>query len=409
MSKSNQIAIEIKNINKSYRLYHEKNRTLKGAILSGRRDSFEEFVALKDISFKVQQGETIGIIGENGSGKSTLLKLIARIIRPGKGNINVKGRVSALLELGTGFHPDLTGRDNIFLNGSILGLSNKEIADKYDEIVRFSELEHFIDTPLKNYSSGMFMRLGFAIAINVDPDILLIDEVLAVGDISFQAKCFEKINEFKRRGKTIVLVSHDLDAINSICDRAILLDNGEILSDDKSVKTIQVYRTLLEKRHQDDHIEVAADQTDRFGTKDAEFVSIVLLNSKNKETKKIKSGENAKIRFTIKINKPLDNPIFGMVIRSDDGLYIYDTNTLWQGIKTGHFNEGDTIEVKFDQNIHLMRGNYFITPAIAYYDAKRFCDWWTNAFVFRVEDKNDAHGRINLSSKISIKNINKKV
>lgn len=405
---NNNLAIEIENIHKSFRLYHEKNRTLKGTILRGRKTNFEEFTALKNISFRIYRGETIGIIGENGSGKSTLLKLLANIIRPGKGQIKVEGRVSALLELGAGFHPELTGRDNIYLNGSILGLSNKEITEKYDRIVSFAELEHFIDIPIKNYSSGMYMRLGFAIAINVDPDILIIDEVLAVGDQSFQAKCFEKINEFKRNKKTIILVSHDLDAINNVCDRAILLDKGIILADGKSEKVIQDYRALIEERKQGSESDQIPDQSERFGTKDAEILSIALFNSNNEKIKKVHSGEKAEIRIDIKVNKKLESPIFGMIIRSEDGLYIYDTNTFWQGIKTGSFEAGDLIQVSFDQNIHLMRGKYFVSPAIAYSDAKRFCDWWTNALIFRVDDKNDAHGRVNLSSNIKFNKISRK-
>jgi len=219
----NNIAVDINKVTKRYRIYHEKIPSLKNTILRGKRTTYEEFLALDDISFSIKYGETFGIIGPNGSGKSTLLKLISNIIQPNSGKINIDGTVSALLELGAGFHPDLTGRENIYINSAILGMRKREVDKKFDQIVRFSELEKFIDTPVKNYSSGMYMRLGFSIAINVNPDILLVDEVLAVGDQSFQAKCYKAIYDIMKRGKTIIIVSHDLETISDLCSRVAFL------------------------------------------------------------------------------------------------------------------------------------------------------------------------------------------
>ncbi|MGH8890340.1 MAG: ABC transporter ATP-binding protein, partial [Acidothermaceae bacterium] len=219
-----EIAVRVDNVSKRFRLYHERNQSLKAAMMRGGRANYDEFWALKDVSLEVPTGTTFGLIGQNGSGKSTLLKCMAKILRPDQGSISVHGKVSALLELGAGFHQELSGRENVYLNGSILGLSKKQIDAKFDEIVDFAGLEKFIDTPVKNYSSGMYVRLGFSVAINVDPDVLLVDEVLAVGDENFQRKCSEKFADLRASGKTIVLVSHGLDTVRTMCERAAWLE-----------------------------------------------------------------------------------------------------------------------------------------------------------------------------------------
>ncbi|EKD90510.1 MAG: hypothetical protein ACD_31C00002G0009 [uncultured bacterium] len=232
--------IEFKSISKKYK--RGRRLFLKQALLDlFRPNKQEDFWALKDISFKIRKSETVGIIGDNGSGKSTILKLIAGVVAPTSGWISVNGKVSPLIELGAGFHPELTGRENIYLNGTILGLTEREIDKKFDEIVAFSELENFIDTPVKHYSSGMYMRLGFSIAISVDPDILLIDEILAVGDISFQKKCFEKIKEFKRKEKTIVIISHSMEVIRMFCEKAMLIRNGRCIGFGDTKKLVGSY------------------------------------------------------------------------------------------------------------------------------------------------------------------------
>ncbi|HEU0164073.1 MAG TPA: ABC transporter ATP-binding protein [Thermomicrobiales bacterium] len=221
-------AIRIDDVWKSFRLYRERNQSLKSAIMRGRASIHEDFWALKGVSFDIRKGETFGLVGDNGSGKSTLLKCLAKILYPNRGSVSMDGRVAALLEVGSGFHPELSGRDNIFLNGSILGMSKREITRKFDEIVDFSGVGEFIDQPVKNYSSGMYVRLGFSVAINVDPDILLVDEVLAVGDESFQRKCAEKFAQFRREGRTVVIVSHALGALSDMCDRLAWLQFGDL-------------------------------------------------------------------------------------------------------------------------------------------------------------------------------------
>lgn len=236
------VAIDIDHVSKKFRLYKERNQSLKSAIMRGRKSVHEDFWALKDISFNISTGETFGLVGDNGSGKSTLLKCMAQILYPDKGDITMRGRVAALLEVGSGFHPELSGRENVFLNGSILGMSKREIASKFDEIVDFSGVSEFIDQPVKNYSSGMYVRLGFSVAIHVNPDILLVDEVLAVGDESFQQKCAEKFTEFRREGKTVVIVSHALGTMMTMCDRLAWLQHGDLQKVGDPEEVVAAYR-----------------------------------------------------------------------------------------------------------------------------------------------------------------------
>ena len=242
------VVIELKNVSKKFRLYHEKTRSLKERILGRSKNVYEELWALKDVNLIIKKGETAGIIGVNGSGKSTLLKLIAKILYPTTGEIITSGKIATLIELGAGFHPDLTGKENVYLNGAILRMTRKEIDEKFNDIVKFAELEKFIDIPLRNYSSGMKMRLGFSIAVHVNPDILLIDEVLAVGDVAFKQKCYEKIRYFQRKQKTILYVSHNLESVKNICNWTIWLDKGKIIKKGKPDRVIDVYLSSLKNK-----------------------------------------------------------------------------------------------------------------------------------------------------------------
>lgn len=221
-------AVSVDHVSKKFRLYHERNQSIKSAIMRGRRSVHEDFWALDNVSFDVPEGSTFALVGSNGSGKSTLLKCLSRIYFPDSGEIQSRGKVAALLEVGSGFHPELSGRENVFLNGSILGMSKRTIEEKFDDIVNFSGVREFIDQPVKNYSSGMYVRLGFSVAINVDPDILIVDEVLAVGDAEFQAKCRSKFSEFRDAGKTVILVSHSMETVLDMCDQAAWLSHGRL-------------------------------------------------------------------------------------------------------------------------------------------------------------------------------------
>jgi ABC-type polysaccharide/polyol phosphate transport system ATPase subunit len=236
------VAVSVDHVSKRFRLYHERNQTLKSAVMRGRTSRHDEFWALKDVTFDVEAGQTYGIIGSNGSGKSTLLKCLAKIYWPTSGTITYNGKMASLLEVGSGFHFELSGRENIFLNGSILGMSKKEITEKFDSIVEFSGVEKFIDQPVKNYSSGMYVRLGFSVAIHVDPDILVVDEVLSVGDEEFQHKSFDKFLDLKRAGKTIILVSHGLDVVADICDRVSWIEKGVLQTSGPAPEVVAAYR-----------------------------------------------------------------------------------------------------------------------------------------------------------------------
>ena len=242
------IAVSVDHVTKNFRMYRERNQSLKSAIMRGRTSVHDNFLALDDVSFDVPAGSTFGLIGSNGSGKSTLLKCLANIYYPNKGSITHFGKIAAMLEVGSGFHAELSGRENIFLNGSILGMSKKEVTRKFDEIVDFSGVEQFIDQPVKNYSSGMYVRLGFSIAINVDPDILVVDEVLAVGDAEFQEKCFRKFGDFRAAGKTVILVSHSMETVQNMCDHAAWLSHGELQKVGPAESTTAAYISSLHSR-----------------------------------------------------------------------------------------------------------------------------------------------------------------
>lgn len=244
-------SIEINNLSKKYRIYHDKFITLKERVLFFKRARYEEFIALNNINLNIKKGETVGLIGQNGSGKSTLLKLMTRIIYPDEGQITINGKVSSLLELGAGFHPDFSGRENIYFNASVFGLTKKKVDERYKDIVEFSELEKFIDNPLRTYSSGMYMRLAFSVAIHVDADILLIDEILGVGDANFKKKCMNKIKELKMNGITIVVVSHDMKTVEDVCDKAVWLENGIIKKEGLPKQVIDSYYSFIQNKEGD--------------------------------------------------------------------------------------------------------------------------------------------------------------
>lgn len=432
------VAVDVSSVSKTFRIYHGKNPSLKDAILKRKRVTYEEFLALDDVSFSVYRGETFGVIGPNGSGKSTLLKLIAGILVPNSGKIVINGSVSALLELGAGFHADLTGRENIYINAAILGMKKKEIDKKFDEIVRFSELERFIDTPIKNYSSGMYMRLGFSVAINVNPDILLVDEVLAVGDQAFQSKCYQVIYDFMRRGKTIIIVSHDLETISDLCKRAAFLKDGKIEDIGNPIVVINKYRSYLEEMERKRIIEqqkeerkkifksfieegrkiiegeeidklsrvsVDGEVISRFGSGDAEIKKIWLVDKDGKDVDFCKYGDKVNIVMDVLFNAEVEDPIFGIRITDHRGNIVYGTNTRLNGIKSGVFKKGDLVKVKFSQKMIFIGGTYFISPSVGYKDTKTYCDWVNNMLTINVMHHNKAEGIADLNSEITIEKL----
>ncbi|MEY3361580.1 MAG: hypothetical protein RL531_1299 [Actinomycetota bacterium] len=320
-------AITIDHVTKKYRLYHERNQSVKAAIMRGRRARYEEFLALDDVSFEIREGIAYGLIGENGSGKSTMLKCIARILRTDAGSITTRGKLSALLELGAGFHPELSGRENVYLNGAILGLSRREIDQRFDAIVDFSGIEQFIDAPVKNYSSGMYVRLGFAVAINVDPEILLIDEVLAVGDQEFQNKCTDKIASMRREGRTIVVVSHALPSVRALCDEVALLEHGRLIRTGPAEEVIDHYLTEILS------IDPAELGIPRRATGEIHLDGVEIIGADGRPLPEPTIGDAVTLRFHFTARERVVEPVFGMSFTSSDGVLVTGSNTMASGIR----------------------------------------------------------------------------
>lgn len=361
-------ALEVSGVWKRFRVYKERHDTLKEVILSRRRSVYEDFWALKDVSLVVEPGQTVGIIGENGSGKSTLLKVISKIFYPEKGSVTTTGRVASLLELGAGFHPDLTGRENIYLNGAILQLKRREIDEKIDEIIGFSGLADFIDTPIKNYSSGMYMRLGFAVATAVDPDILLTDEVLAVGDEAFQRQCFEKVYELRNRGKTILIVSHALDMIRDMTDRAVWIDRGQVRAEGLPHEVTERYLAEVNRRQS----KGAAQDTKtksrfgtRFGSRELEITDVRILDAAGKEKWVFKTGERLTISVAFQAHKRIPKPVFGAAIYAQDGRHVHGSSTKSYNAVPESVEGVGTVECTVE-SLPLLKGDYLVS--VAFFD-----------------------------------------
>jgi ABC-2 type transport system ATP-binding protein len=352
-------AVVVDNVSKRFRLYHERNQSLKASVMRGRRARYDEFMALRDVSFEVPEGTTFGLIGENGSGKSTLLKCMAKILKPDAGSITTHGKISALLELGAGFHPELTGRENVYLNGAILGLSRKQIDDRFDGIVAFSGIEQFIDSPVKNYSSGMYVRLGFSVAINVDPEILLIDEVLAVGDAEFQRKCSEKIAEFRNEGRSIVLVSHSLPSVRAICDEVALLEHGSVLRIGPAADVIDEYMA-----------DVFADASDpdsgghvRWGSKEVHIDGVEVLDAAHAPLDKMHTGDTVVFRFHYTARESVPNPVFGLAVHTVEGVHITGSNTRFADLSCDMPVGPGFVDFRVDRLL-LVPGRYDFTAVV---------------------------------------------
>ncbi len=372
-------AVTFHNVSKHFRIYHQRHENLKEVVLRRRRGVYEEFFALRDVSFDVQPGSTVGIIGSNGSGKTTSLKLIARILHPNAGQVSVRGRVSALLELGTGFHPDYTGRENIFLNGALLGLRRDVIRRRLDEIISFAGMERFIDNPVKTYSSGMYMRLGFAIAVNVDPDVLLVDEVLAVGDADFAQKCYDRINRFRAEGKTIVFVSHDLSAIRRFCDRAIWIDRGIITADGDPNAVTGQYLADAERRTST--VNEARDEVAGPNAPPARIMRVELLGGDGQPQYVFEPGDALHVRISYRCNRRIDRPVFGMWITRDDGVNCFGSNTRGAGPHPALLEGRGSVSLTIPQ-INLLDGGYLMSVMIG--DETNTYDLWEYRMEFRV-------------------------
>ena len=366
-------AIDVRSVTKVYRRWGRKRSigTFKSALLSGRPGSAltadEGIPALTDVSFQVAAGETVGVIGPNGSGKSTLLKLLAGILQPTSGSLSVRGRLAALLELGAGFHPEISGRDNVELSGLLLGLTRKEIAARFDEIVRFAEIEEFLDAPVKTYSSGMAVRLGFSIAAHSDPDVLLVDEVLAVGDEAFARRSLEKFSEFERAGKTIVLVSHDLALVAERCRRALWLDRGRLAADGPAGETVALYRERVavheaERRGESPAAPVRGSPP-RIGSGAATLATVRLLDPGGRPISRVQSGAAARLEMEVAASSPLSDFVFGFGISTVAGATVFGSNTAIDGFVPGELCGRATVVLEIP-SLDLAPGVYSLDAAV---------------------------------------------
>jgi ABC-2 type transport system ATP-binding protein len=352
-------AIRVEGLWKNFRVYHERNRNIKSTVLRGRRARFEEFWALRDVGFTVNQGATVGVIGSNGSGKTTLLKCLTGIYEPERGAVHIDGNIAALLELGAGFHPELSGAENIYLNGSIMGMSKKEIDAKFDSIVEFAGLEQFIDTPVKNFSSGMVVRLGFSIATHVEPEVLLIDEILAVGDQAFQRKSTEKIEQFRREGRTILVVSHSLGLVQQLCDTVVWLEKGQLKMTGPAADVIAAYTgTTYGNFARED-----ASSKTRWGTGDAQFSTITTHDTDGQPITTLRSGDSLRIHLEINSHLRVESPVVRIQIETVSGELVWSTTTQ-RGAATLRVLDGPaTVELAIP-SLPLAEGTYYLSAAI---------------------------------------------
>ena len=376
-------AVSVENVWKYFRLYHEKNQYLKSTLLRGRRARYDEFWALKGVDFEIPFGSTFGIIGSNGSGKSTLLKCLAGILSPDKGSVSCNGRMAALLELGAGFHPDLSGRENIYLNGAILGMTRSEIDRKLEEIIDFSGLEKFVDTPVKNYSSGMVVRLGFAIATNVDPEILIIDEVLAVGDESFQHRCHEKIESFRQEGRTIILVSHGLMQVAQLCSTVAWLEKGVIQEIGPSYEVIGKYAG----QSHDAAPKVEGEIGERWGSHEAEITRAEFVNADGVPVHVLKTGEPISLQIDYTAHMPIKEPVFGIRITHLHGTNVWGSNTKRMGFQPATLNNSGTITLNIPE-LPILAGTYDLTVALTDQHETYEYDHWERRVRFDVVQYN---------------------
>jgi ABC-type polysaccharide/polyol phosphate transport system, ATPase component len=372
-------AVVVEGVAKRFRLYLERNQSLKAALMRGGRARYEEFWALDDVSFEVAEGATFGLIGENGSGKSTLLKCIAKILRPDRGRISVHGRMAALLELGSGFHPELSGRENVYLNGSILGMSKKEIDSKFDAIVDFAGIEKFIDQPVKNYSSGMYVRLGFSVAINVDPEILLVDEVLAVGDAAFQDKCMEKFADLRRAGNTVILVSHAMSSLRTMCDTAVWLDHGTVVRTGRADEIVDQY---VDEGHQER--QTIGDGGSRWGSGEVQLVDVRLVDSDGQRQTMFHTGDPVVIRLTYDAREPVDKPVFGLAMENLDGVYVWAHNTRDAGFLPDRIEGVGSVDLRIP-GLMLQPGTFDLIASVVDYTTTHTYDFLRHCYRFDVE------------------------
>lgn len=389
------IAINVDKVSKLYKLYDKPSDRLKETLGFTKEKKYREHYALSDVSFNVKKGQTVGIIGTNGSGKSTILKIITGVLNPTSGKVDISGRISALLELGAGFNMEYTGIENIYLNGTMMGYSKEEVDEKLQTILDFADIGDFVKQPVKTYSSGMFVRLAFAVAINIDPEILIVDEALSVGDVFFQAKCYHKFTEFKNAGKTILFVSHDLGSIAKYCDRVILLNNGVKLAEGDPKEIIDLYKQVLVSNAEMRDLDEVRSGINKeqnlpedgnawkeslllnpnaleYGNKYAQITDFAVIDDKGRITSNIQKNTEFKIRMKVKFNRDIDEPIFAFTIKDLQGTDVTGTNTMYELLNFGLVKRDEVKVIEFSQNMNLQGKNYLLSFGCVGYENNDF-------------------------------------
>lgn len=387
----NNIAIKVEDVCKVYRLYDRPSERLRDALGLAKKGRFKEHKALDHVSFEVRKGETIGIIGTNGSGKSTILKIITGVLSPTSGDVQIEGRISALLELGAGFNMEYTGIENVYLNGMMMGFSQEEMDTRLAEILKFADIGDFVNQPCKTYSSGMFVRLAFAVAINIDPEILIVDEALSVGDVFFQAKCYKKFEDFKEQGKTIIFVSHDISSVAKYCDRVILLNRGVKLSEGNPKDTINLYKKVLLNHSQNITSgqvlsEIPPDaqnnlwkvnyqlnpEVNEYGTGEAEIIDFALVDEYGSYTNCIQKGTSFEIKSKVLFQTDVQDPIFTYTFKTVQGTAVTGSNTMYEKVSVGLAKAGEVYVASFKQNMDLQGGEYLLSISCTGYVGGEF-------------------------------------
>lgn len=424
-----KVAIQVKGLEKAYKLYDKPSDRLKEALGFGRKKRYKEHYALKGVDMTIYQGETVGIIGTNGSGKSTILKIITGVLNPTGGSVHVNGRISALLELGAGFNMEYNGIENIYLNGTMIGFSKKEIDAKMDDILNFADIGDYVYQPVKTYSSGMFVRLAFAVAINIEPEILIVDEALSVGDVFFQAKCYHKFEEFKEMGKTIVFVSHDLSSISKYCDRVVLLNQGVKLGEGSPKEMIDAYKQVLVGQYvpaaddqsllSDKEITAAAaaaagtvkgevnPELLEYGTKDAMITGYKITDDMGRETSALLKGKECTITMQVHFEHDIEAPIFAFTIKNIKGVEITGTNTMVEKAFLSPVSAGSDMEITFTQKIDLQGGEYLLSFGVTGFEKEEFQVYHRLYDVMNmtvISDK-DTVGYFDMNSRVVVKEL----
>ena len=372
----NKNVIQVSHLTKMYKLYDKPSDRLKEALGLTRKKLYREHYALHDVNFDIQEGECVGIIGTNGSGKSTILKIITGVLTPTEGEVKVNGRISALLELGAGFNMEYSGLENVYLNGTMIGFSKEEIDARLDDILDFADIGDFIHQPVKTYSSGMFVRLAFAVAINIDPEILVVDEALSVGDVFFQAKCYHKFEEFKKQGKTILFVSHDLSSVSKYCDRVILLNKGVKMDEGSPKQMVDLYKQLLvgqdpvkqqeepgapSKEEKGEGNFQANPNMLEYGNRMAEIIDFEVVDDKGVRSNTIEKGSSFRIRMKVRFNEDIQEPIMAYTFKNIKGTEITGTNTMFEKVQVEKSGKGDVCTATFTQEMNLQGGEYLLS------------------------------------------------